>query len=843
MHIFLSPNLCFHLRTQRHRSLTLIAVRSIALLAVFGVLVSNSYSGTLAADPPKLSHATPTEMGLRGGLQQRVAAAVQPEIDKGNLPGCVVTIGYRGKIVLMQAYGDRQVEPERVAMTTDTVFDLASLTKPIATATSVMILLQDGKIRLGAKVSDYIPEFAANGKGAITIEQLLIHQGGLIPDNSLKDYQSGKEEAFRRIYALKPYVEPGTKFVYTDVGFIVLADIVERLTGKDVHQFSQERIFGPLGMKETGYVPDASLQARCAPHNQRDEQWIKGEVHDPRSYALGGIAGHAGLFSTATDLAVYAQMMLGGGRYHDVRVLGTPTVEAMTAPREVSSGIRGLGWDKQTGYSSNKGELLSDRAFGHGGFTGTAIWMDPEYDLFVIFLANRLHPDGKGSVNRLAGRIATLAAASINRPLSSAQPDSVPGTTTLADNTQLAGSTEQQAAVHSDILSAAANKQSAPGTDNVLIGIDVLQLSEFAQLRGQRVGLIANQTAIDGGGNSTIEILHRAPEVNLVALFSPEHGIAGKLDQAIIGDTKDDASGLKVFSLYGETRSPTEEALKSIDTLVFDIQDIGARFYTYISTMGLAMEACAAHNKRFVVLDRPNPINGVDVAGPVLDEGEESFVGFHTIAVRHGMTIGELARMFRAERHWDLDLEVVAMRGWRVDSMLDRTGLLWVNPSPNMRCLNQALLYPGVGLLETTNLSVGRGTDTPFEWVGAPWIEPQRLAQHMNATGLAGVRFVGTRFTPESSVYKQLDCGAVRMVITERSKVQPLRVGIELATALRDLYPNDWEQDRLPRLLCDAQTSRLIAEGKSSSQIIASWETELRDFNDRRRKFLIYPRD
>ena len=776
------------------------SVATTAWLLLFTSLVHlGPFTNMLSAAPPKLREVQPEFLGLLPGLGNRVAAAIEPEIAKGSLPGCVVTIGYRGQIVLKEAYGDRQVEPERVAMTTDTVFDLASLTKPLATATSVMILLQEGKIRLGAKVSEYIPEFAANGKESITIEQLLTHQGGLIPDNALRDYQQGSDEAFKRIYALKTFVEPGSKFVYTDVGFIVLADVVKRVSGKNVHEFSQERIFGPLGMTETGYVPSAELQARCAPHDKRDDQWIKGEVHDPRSYELDGIAGHAGLFSTATDLAVYAQMMLNAGRYGDARVLGTATVEKMTRPYQVSSGIRGLGWDKQTGYSSNKGELLSDRAFGHGGFTGTAIWMDPDNDLFVIFLSNRLHPDGKGSVNRLAGKITTLAAAAINKPA----PD---------------------------------------GVDDVRLGIDHLQESGFAALRGQRVGLIANQTSLDRNGRSTIEILHAAPEVNLVALFSPEHGIAGKLDQAIIGNTKDDASGLQVVSLYGKSRAPSAEDLAKIDTLVFDIQDIGTRFYTYISTMGLAMEACGQHKTRFVVLDRPNPINGVDVDGPVLDAGDESFVGFHTIAVRHGMTTGELARLFRDERGWELDLLVVKTSGWNPDSMLDRAGLLWVNPSPNMRCLNQALLYPGIGLLETTNISVGRGTDTPFEWIGAPWLDGQRLARELNDIGLGGIRFVATRFTPSSSVHRDKACGAVRFVVTERSAVRPMELGIEVATALRRVHPEAWNRARLPRLLCDAATVERINRGDPASQIIASWGPELNEFKARRSKYLLYQR-
>lgn len=332
---------------------------------------------------------------------------------KRQMPGCVVAVGHRGKIVWLKAYGHKQVKPVPVPMTVDTVFDMASITKPVATATSIMALVEQGQLRIAERVSAYVPEFAVEGKKDITLFQLLTHQGGLIPDNSLKDYQDGSRRSMERIYALKPIAEPGEKFIYTDVGFIMLADLVRKITGKNVHEFSQQHIFHPLGMTDTGYKPTLPQRKRAAPTETRNGEWMQGEVHDPRAYLLGGIAGHAGLFSTAEDLAVYAQMMLGGGQYAGVRILSPRAVDVMTAPQAVSSGKRGLGWDKRTGYSSNRGELFTDRAFGHGGFTGTSLWMDPGLDLFVIFLSNRLHPDGKGKINRLAGRIGTVAAAAI----------------------------------------------------------------------------------------------------------------------------------------------------------------------------------------------------------------------------------------------------------------------------------------------------------------------------------------------------------------------------------------------------------------------------------------------
>ena len=329
------------------------------------------------------------------------------------MPGCVVLVGYRGRIAWLKAYGSRQLKPDVVPMTTNTVFDLASLTKPIATATSVMMLIEEGLIELDAPVTRYIPEFGVNGKAAITIRQLLTHQSGLLPDNSIRDYKDGRAEAFRLIYELDLLAEPGTRFMYSDVGFIVLGEIVERVSGRTLDIYSTERIFAPLGMSETGFNPDSTLKQRAAPTQQRDGKWMRGEVHDPRAYLLEGVAGHAGLFSTAEDLARYAQMLLNDGMFEKSRLMKAETCQLMQSSQQVSSGVRTLGWDRRTGYSSNRGDLFSAEAFGHGGFTGTALWIDPQQEMFVIFLSNRVHPDGKGSVNSLAGRIGTIAAAAI----------------------------------------------------------------------------------------------------------------------------------------------------------------------------------------------------------------------------------------------------------------------------------------------------------------------------------------------------------------------------------------------------------------------------------------------
>ena len=756
----------------------------------------------LAQSRPEIQLQTPESVGMDATRLNLVDDLVQEGLGQDKMPGCVVVIGRREGIAFRRAYGFRQLQPEKIDMTVDTVFDLASLTKPIATATSVMTLIQQGKLDSNATVATYLPEFAQNGKETITIRHLLTHTGGLIADNSMSDYVEGVDEAFARIYGLKPTAAPGESFTYSDVGFIVLGQVVKAVSGKDMHEFSREHIFKPLHMTETGYLPNDELKARAAATEQRDGHWMQGEVHDPRAFALNGIAGHAGLFSTANDLARYATMMLNGGQLHDVQILEEATYKLMTTAVDIPRGRRTLGWDSKTGYSSNRSDLMSSHAFGHGGFTGTGIWIDPVQNLYVIFLSNRVHPDGKGLVNPLIGRIGTIASAAI--------------------------------------VQAAARKAGSASDMNVLNGIDVLQRNSFTMLKGHNVGLITNQTGLNRDGISTIRLIHEAQGVTLKTLFSPEHGLEGKLDIPKIGDQQDAGTGLKVFSLYGETRVPTAESLQGIDTLVFDIQDIGCRFYTYVSTMGNAMKAAGEHKIRFVVLDRVNPISGVDVQGPVLDEGNESFVGYHSLPVRHGMTAGELASMFRAELKLDVDLEIVPVEGWTRSQMFDQTGLIWTNPSPNMRSLTQAMLYPGVGLIEMTNVSVGRGTDTPFEVVGAPWIDARRFASHLNNAGLVGVRFVPIRFVPESSKYATETCNGVNIIVTDRAKFQPLSTGIQLMCSLKALHSDEWDRKSLNRLLCSQKTIEAIEAGRSVNEIEPLWAEELARFLNRRRRFLRY---
>jgi len=777
--------------------------------------------------PPKLPRAAPAQAGMDATRLAVIDQLVVEGLRRGEMAGAVVLVARQGRTVYLRAFGHRQVQPAEVAMTTDTVFDLASLTKPIATATSIMHLAAAGRIQLDDPVAKHLPEFAVNGKQDVTIRQLLTHQGGLTPDNALRDYQDGTENAWQRIWALPLSAAAGSRFIYSDVGYIVLGELVHRVSGTPLDGFSREHVFGPLGMTETEFLPNEMLRRRAAATEQREGRWMCGEVHDPRAYLLGGVAGHAGLFSTAEDLAVYGRMMSQGGRYAGVQILPADAVAQMTAPHCAGEGMRGLGWDMRSGYSSNRGDLLSPRAVGHGGFTGTAIWIDPSLDLVVVFLSNRLHPDGKGTVNPLIGRIGTIAAAAIETR--AAEPS---GTAAAAEGKTLTGLD-----VFAEGRCVSSCEAAAEG--KTLTGVDVLVRDGFRPLQGRRVGLITNQTGVDNTGVSTVELLQRAEGVQLCALFSPEHGLQGTLD-AKVDDMRDPATGLPIYSLYGENRTPTAASLEGLDTLVFDIQDIGTRFYTYISTMGNAMRSAAEHKLRFVVLDRPNPINGIDVEGPILDDGSQSFVGFHTLPVRHGMTVGELAAMFNDELQLGADLQVIPVESWRREDTFDRTGLLWVNPSPNMRSLAQAVLYPGIGLLETTNLSVGRGTDTPFEVIGAPWLDGIQLAQALNQSGLAGVRFVPIRFTPNASKFAGQPCGGVNVVVIDRSRFRPVRTGMEIARHLHQLYPQDWETKRLNGLLSGRRALEAVLAGETVDAMEAGWACELQDFLHRRSRFLRY---
>jgi uncharacterized protein YbbC (DUF1343 family)/CubicO group peptidase (beta-lactamase class C family) len=749
--------------------------------------------------------------GIDGERLARIDDAVNASIKRGDCPGAVVLVVHGGEVAFRKAFGTRDGS---TSMTPDAVFDLASITKPVATATSVMVLIEQGKLRLSDKVAKHWPEFAANGKQDVTVEQCLLHTTGLTADNAIGDYADGKQKAIANIAGLKLEAPAGTRFKYSDVGFLVLGELVERLGGMPLNEFAKKHVFDPLKMADTGYLPAGGLKTRCAPTGKRNGLTISGEVHDPRSFAVGGVAGHAGLFGTADDLARYCRMLLRGGELDGKRVLSPLTVKLFTEGRPVPpTGLRSPGWDVDTSFTAQRGELFpAGDGFGHTGFTGTSIWVDPPSQTAVIILTNRTFISEKASVTELRRQVGTIVASAV--PASSRRQPAVSST---------------------------GRKQPADaGRSPVLTGLDVLVRDKFAPLKGRSVALVTNHTGRTASGESAIDLLHTADGVKLVALFSPEHGIRGELDEKV-GDGKDEKTGLPVYSLYGERRKPTAEQLKGVDTLVYDIQDIGCRFYTYISTLGLVLEAAKEAGVKVVVLDRPNPIGGVQVEGPVRDAGRGSFVAFHELPLRHGMTVGELATLFNTERKIGADLTVVKCEGWKRGDTFDRTGLPWRNPSPNMRHLTAAVLYPGVGILETTNVSVGRGTERPFEWFGAPWIDGRKLAAELSKQNMPGVRFVPTTRKPVSSTHKDKECGGVDIIIDDWEKVRPVSLGMAVAVTLRKLYPDDWQTKRYDTLLVHKATFDALTAGRGAAQLESAWATDLAKFAERRKAALLYP--
>jgi uncharacterized protein YbbC (DUF1343 family) len=374
----------------------------------------------------------------------------------------------------------------------------------------------------------------------------------------------------------------------------------------------------------------------------------------------------------------------------------------------------------------------------------------------------------------------------------------------------------------------------------VQTGIDVLEEQNFAPLKGKRIGLITNQTGVDSQGRRTIDVLAHADGVKLVALFSPEHGIAGKLDQDRVDNSKDAATGLPVYSLYGASRRPADEELKGLDALVFDIQDAGVRFYTYTATMGYCMEAAAKNHLAFFVLDRPNPLGGERIEGPMLDADKTAFVAYFPMPIVYGMTLGELAQFFNVENKIGADLHAVKMSGWRRGMTYGETGLAWIPPSPNLRTVGETIPYPGIEILQAGGVSVGRGTATPFEVLGAPWIDGAVLAAELARRKVPGVVYRAVSFTPASDLYKGQQCGGVALRVTNAAAFDSVRNGFEVAEALGKLYPEKFQIAKMIVLVGNAETIAALQNGAPVREILAGWAPSLTAFRVTRAKYLIY---
>lgn len=725
------------------------------------------------------------------------AHEIERSIVAGRLPGAVLLVGTGDKIVHLAAYGSRAELPAREPMTVDTIFDAASLTKIVATTSALMRLYEDGKISIDDPVSKYLPEYTYE----ITLRQLLTHYSGLRPDVDLKPEWSGYETGILKAITDKPAGPPNKKFVYSDINFILLGEIVRRVSGEPLPSFVQRTVFQPLGMADTSFTPAASQRSRIAPTEQYPGMMepLRGVVHDETTRFMSGVAGHAGLFTTASDLSRWCQMLLAQGSYGGKQLFAPQTVALFTSPQSPPgmADIRGLGFDIDSRYSGNRGDLYSPGSgFGHTGFTGTSLWVDPRSNSYVILLANSVHPKRRPAITPLRRRIATIAAASFGVRGLPAKP--------------------------------------------VATGLDVLQRQNFQTLKGKRVGLITNHTGVDAYGRRNVDGMKSAG-VNVSAILTPEHGLAGKADHENVPDDVDAATGVPVYSLYkGDQRTPNAAQLSKTDVLVFDIQDIGARFYTYMCTMQNAMREAARLKKPFVVLDRPNPI-GDRVEGPMMRPELRSFVGCSQLPVRHGMTIGELAQWMNSEDGLQADLTVVRMEGYRRSSWFDETGLTWVDPSPNMRSLDAATLYPGLAMFELSrNISVGRGTDAPFQQFGAPWIDGVKLAAYLNARSIPGVSFYPVTFTPAARELASQRCSGVRVVIQDRTALPVSRLGLEVMSALLRLFPGSLNLETNLKLIGDSNVVEKLKMGTDPKVLADELQAEADAFAMRRRPYLLY---
>lgn len=753
-------------------------------------------------------------------------AIVGDAIHDDQMPGAVLLVWHNGQVIYRKAFGNRALVPRREAMTLDTIFDIASLTKVVATTTAVMQLVQKGDLRLNDPVSKYLSEFAQNGKEDITVRNLLTHFSGLRADIDLTPRWEGRDAALRLAFAETPAYPPGSRFLYSDTNFVVLGALVEKLSGTTLDAYCARRIFAPLHMTHTRFLPPPAWRRKIAPTEYDDQgKMLRGVVHDPRARLMGGVAGHAGVFSTADDLAKFALALLNGSA-----VLSKEMTDKMTTPQQppTATVLRGFGWDIDSPFSSNRGDFLPVGSFGHTGFTGTSIWIDPTTRTFIILLANAVHPRGKGSAVALRSKVATAVAASL--PLTVTEDDELRWKS-------ITGYNEAQTAA----------RRVATRNGTVQTGIDVLEAHNFDPIRAatgkKKIGLLTNQTGIDSQGRRTIDVLAQAPGISLDAIFSPEHGVTGAEDTTHIDDSRDAATGVPVYSVYGATdaaRRPSPDVLKNLDAVVIDLQDAGTRFYTYETTLGYFLEAAAKAGIEIIVLDRPNPITGSFVQGAISDSGPETFLHYFPVPIRHGMTLGELAKMFNSERNINARLTVVPMEGWMRGDWYDSTSLPWINPSPNLRSLTEATLYPGVAVVEGTNVSVGRGTETPFELLGAPWIKGTQLAKYLNERNIPGVRFVPVSFTPSASVYAGQKCDGVNIALLDRNGFDAPGMGLELASALHKLYPEQYHMERMIELLLNQTAYDALASGQDPRRITEDLRESLEKFQQLREKYLIY---
>jgi uncharacterized protein YbbC (DUF1343 family)/CubicO group peptidase (beta-lactamase class C family) len=777
------------------------------LAAVLVAAAAPPLSRSAAPAPADDGAPTVTSRAFGSGVRSRLAAAVREGLDRKLYPGAVVLVSVDGRVVYHEAFGDAQVEPERVPMRKDTIFDMASLTKPLSTGVALALLCDQGVLNLRDRAVRWLPKFTGGGKDDVTILDLATHSGGL-NDAGLYDPKNPMvttARIFDLLWTKELFAPPGTAYLYADYDYITLGKVVEAASGMGQDRFFAERIAGPLGLKDTGYGPPAAKRSRCAATERIGDRMLRGEVHDPRAHDMEGVAGHAGLFSTAAETRVIPQVLLDGGKWKGKRFL-SPAAVAMLTSIQSPAGLRPrfVGWDSDPDGMGPRGDLFPFGGWGHTGFTGTSVWTDPATRIVVVVLTNRVHPAGGGSADPLRRRVANIVASAVTSRLG-----------------RTGGSPAK------------------PRAEQVLTGIDVLEADGFKSLQGKKIGLVTNLSVLNRKGETTLAVLRRAPGVAIAALFTPEHGLEAKLDEKVPSGEFPELK-IPVHSLYGDTFRPKPEWLAGLDALVFDLPDIGVRFYTYHATLGYCLEEAAKAGLETIVLDRPNPVTGLHVEGPRLPKERWGFTGYTALPVRHGMTMGELGKLMNGEHRLGAKLTVVRIKGWRRNMWFDETGLPWANPSPNIRTLAQAIMYPAVGLIEATNLSVGRGTDAPFEHLGAPWVDGPRVARELNARDLPGVRFYPESFTPSSGPFTGEACGGVALHLTDRDAFRAVLTGLSIADVLRRVHGEAFRIEGLDSLLGCPPARESLLSLVPPAAIAAGWRDEEEAFEDLREKYLLY---
>ncbi len=727
-------------------------------------------------------------------LQEQIHDAVAKAVEDAKAPGAVAYVGDLEHTHAHIAIGARMIVPENRPAELDTIYDLASITKVMATATSIMLLNESSAVDLNAPVSQYL-EFPAFAQ--FTVRQCLTHTAGLNPGKPFYKDCTTIDAMLERYAEMPLNWPPGTRWLYSDVGFMILGRIVEVASKQTLDAFCQAKVFTPLKMKSTTYNPPSKWADKCAATEQcpwRGKLMV-GEVHDENAYAVGGVAGHAGLFSTAGDMATFTRALLTG------KILKPDTLKSMLTLGLVPEWPwQGLGWQLDGWPSKNFGFLPTRDGAGHVGFTGTSLWMDKTYGRFTILLSNTCHP------SRVTRDTETLRRT----------------------------------------FYTAIGKMYYPNSANVHTGLDRLLREDFKELRGKRVALLTHQAAIDQLGRHILDVFALAPDVRLVRLFSPEHGLSGQAEAgAAVGSQ---IGAVPVISLYGKRSAPTAEELHGIDMFVVDLQDVGARYYTYPATMKACLKACAAARVPVLVLDRPNPVGGAILEGPIA-VNTDSLVCWGAVPARHGMTMGEIAEWFHQTDLKDtgLKLNVSLLDSWVPERLFSQCSLNWIAPSPNIPTPETAILYTGTCLFEGTNVSEGRGTDAPFGTIGATWIDSERLIAAIPAEATVGVKVEAATFTPRSlpgravsPKFQDAACHGVRITLTDALAARPFALAVATLVALRKNHPKDLKWEKSFDVLAGSSALRERIEKRDDAmQIVRDFNQALAEFDSVRPKLYI----